>query len=127
MTLLPNLSSYVLFSLYLISNTLSFAFANELALVADRFNINAFSVINAANDGYPRNPIPLPSPGVGGYCLTKDPLLFSSTYSGPRSDAVLGIASRKINEKAALYPSLLIERYAEKKKINIQSAKKERS
>ena len=98
---------------------LSFAFANEIALVADRFNINAFSVINAANDGYPRNPIPLPSPGVGGYCLTKDPLLFSSTYSGPRSDAVLGIASRKINEKAALYPSLLIERYAEKKNISI--------
>jgi len=98
---------------------LSFAFANEMAFVADRFNVNAFSVINAANDGYPRNPIPLPSPGVGGYCLTKDPLLFSSTNSGPRSDAVLGIAGRKINEKAALYPSLLIERYVEMKKISI--------
>jgi len=100
---------------------LSFAFANELAFVADKFNVNAFSIINAANEGYPRNPIPFPSPGVGGYCLTKDPILFSSTHCGPRNDAVLGLASRKINEKAALYPSLLVQRYAEK--INIPLSK----
>ena len=58
---------------------LSFAFANEIALLADQYNVDAFEVIRAANDGYPRNPIPTPSPGVGGYCLTKDPLIFNST------------------------------------------------
>jgi nucleotide sugar dehydrogenase len=93
---------------------ISFAFANELALVADQYNVDAFALIRGANEGYPRNPIPLPSPGVGGYCLTKDPILFSSTPNGLRSGAVMGIASRKINEQAALYPYELIQRYADR-------------
>ena len=70
---------------------LSFAFANELALIGDSYNVDAFELVNAANEGYPRNKIPLPSPGVGGYCLTKDPILFSSNSKGLRPDAVLGL------------------------------------
>lgn len=96
---------------------LSFSFANELALLADKYNVNSFDLINAANEGYPRNKIPLPSPGVGGYCLTKDPILFSCTSNGPRSDAVLGISSRKINEKAALYPIEMIKRYSNRMQV----------
>ena len=96
---------------------LSFAFANELAFVADRYNIDAFDLICGANEGYPRNTIPLPSPGVGGYCLTKDPVIFSSTSNGIRKDAVLGLSSRKINEKAALYPYELLKRFSKKTSI----------
>lgn len=96
---------------------LSFAFANELALLADKYNVNSFNLINAANEGYPRNKIPLPSPGVGGYCLTKDPILFSCTSQGPRKDAVLGISSRKINERAAIYPIEIIERFVKRLKL----------
>ena len=92
----------------------SFAFANELALIADKYNVDAFALIHGANEGYPRNPISLPSPGVGGYCLTKDPILFSSTPYGLRSGAVLGLSSRKINMQAALYPVGLMERYAKR-------------
>jgi UDP-N-acetyl-D-mannosaminuronic acid dehydrogenase len=102
---------------------LSFAFANELSMVADQFNVNAFDLIHAANDGYPRNPIPLPSPGVGGYCLTKDPILFSSTVDGLRNDAVLGIASRKVNERASLYPIEVLTRFAHKNKIQLNEMK----
>lgn len=97
----------------------SFSFANELALLADRYNVNSFELINAANEGYPRNKIPLPSPGVGGYCLTKDPILFSCTSKGLRKDAVLGISSRRVNEKAALYPIKLIKRYAKKIQVSL--------
>jgi len=97
----------------------SFSFANELALLADRYNVNSFDLINAANEGYPRNKIPLPSPGVGGYCLTKDPILFSCTSKGPRKDAVLGVSSRRVNEKAALYPIKLIKRYAKKIQVSL--------
>jgi UDP-N-acetyl-D-mannosaminuronic acid dehydrogenase len=96
---------------------LSFSFANELALLADKYNVNSFDLVNAANEGYPRNKIPLPSPGVGGYCLTKDPILFSCTAEGPRADAVLGISSRKVNEKAKFYPIELIERYAKRLQV----------
>jgi len=93
----------------------SFAFANELALLADKYNTNAFTLINGANEGYPRNKIPLPSPGVGGYCLTKDPILFSCTPNGIRKDAVIGLSSRRINESAMLYPVKLLKKYAQKK------------
>ena len=102
---------------------LSFSFANELALLSDKYNVNAFDLISAANEGYPRNKIPSPSPGVGGYCLTKDPILFSSNLKGLRQDAVLGISSRKINEKASLYPINLLERYVERLGLNISEIK----
>jgi len=102
---------------------LSFSFANELALLSDKYNVNAFDLINAANEGYPRNKIPSPSPGVGGYCLTKDPILFSSNLKGLRQDAVLGISSRKINEKASLYPINLMERYIERLGLNLSEIK----
>jgi len=93
---------------------LTFSFANELALLADQFNVNTFDLIIAANEGYPRDKIPFPSPGVGGPCLTKDPILFSATSKGMRDDAVLGISSRKINERALQYPIKLMEKYAKK-------------
>jgi UDP-N-acetyl-D-mannosaminuronic acid dehydrogenase len=98
---------------------LSFSFSNELALLADKYNVNAFELINAANEGYPRNKIPSPSPGVGGYCLTKDPILFSSDSKGLRADAVLGVSSRKVNERAALYPIQLIHKYVESSKFSL--------
>ena len=98
---------------------LSFSFSNELALLAGNYNVNAFELINAANEGYPRNKIPSPSPGVGGYCLTKDPILFSSDSKGLRADAVLGISSRKINERAAMYPLQLIYKYLQSSKFSL--------
>lgn len=71
----------------IVNNTyrdLNFAFANELSLICSRFNLDANKIINAANSGYRRSHMPLPSPGVGGYCLTKDPflLIYSSEQSG---------------------------------------------
>lgn len=99
---------------------LSFAFANELALVADRFNIDSNALVHAANDGYMRNQIPYPSPGVGGYCLTKDPVLFGYIADQKRADEVLGSAGRRINQMAANYPITVIKKYAQEssKKIN---------
>jgi UDP-N-acetyl-D-mannosaminuronic acid dehydrogenase len=99
---------------------LSFAFANELAMIADDYNVDAFELIKSANEGYPRNIIPLPSPGVGGYCLTKDPILFSCNSKGLRPDAVLGLSSRKINERAALYPVKIIQKYAKNIEVNLK-------
>ncbi len=93
---------------------LSFAFANELALMADASNVDAFDLIRAANEGYPRNPIPLPSPGVGGYCLTKDPILFGCSPQGLRPDPTLGRAGRDVNERAALYPLTALKRFTER-------------
>jgi len=50
-----------------------FGFAADVAAVASSNGIDAYEAINAANYEYSRNNIPLPSIGVSGYCLTKDP------------------------------------------------------
>jgi UDP-N-acetyl-D-mannosaminuronic acid dehydrogenase len=85
----------------LVNNTFRdtiFSFANEIALVCEKYNLDAFKIIAAANEGYPRDPVPLPSPGVGGVCLKKDPYLLQSTAvaSGVKP-RILG-NSRLVNE-----------------------------
>lgn len=90
----------------LINNTyrdLVFSFANEVSLLCEQYNINAFRLIEAANDGYPRNPVPKPSPGVGGICLSKDPHLYTKTSDKNTYIPILGKASRAINEKGGVY------------------------
>lgn len=92
---------------------LSFAFSNSLALLSDRFNVDAFRLISSANEGYPRNTIPLPSPGVGGYCLTKDPFLFAAV--APEMDhAVLARSGRSANRLAARYPVKAFKRWLDR-------------
>lgn len=57
-----------------------FAFANDFALICELQGINAYDLIRAANDSYPRNNIPMPSAGVSGYCLSKDPLYLETSF-----------------------------------------------
>jgi UDP-N-acetyl-D-mannosaminuronic acid dehydrogenase len=89
----------------LMNNTyrdLVFSFANEVSRICDGLNVNAFKLIEAANEGYPRNPIPMPSPGVGGICLAKDPYLYTNPYGGSDYRPILGEASRSINANGHL-------------------------
>ena len=58
---------------------LKFAFANELAYLAERNGIDVMEAINSANRGYQRNQIPVPGP-VSGYCLGKDPYLLELAF-----------------------------------------------
>lgn len=92
---------------------LSFAFANGLALLTDRFNLDAARVIAAANEGYPRNPIPRPSPGVGGYCLTKDPFLYAAVDQ-QAGHGMLSRHGREVNQQAGRYPLQVVSRFAER-------------
>ena len=73
-----------------------FAFSNQVTRIANNYNLDIINVINAANYKYPRNPIPLPSPGVGGPCLTKDPYIFGNSVNG--IDDLLFLKSREENE-----------------------------
>lgn len=90
---------------------LSFAFANQIGLMAEEVNIDAFDLISKANSGYPRNKIPLPSPGVGGYCLTKDPYLLESSI--PKDSCVpIHSLGRAINDRATLVSIKKLEKHA---------------
>jgi len=61
----------------LINNTyrdLTFAFANEIALIGERLGLRADEMIHAANFEYPRSSVARPG-FVGGPCLEKDALI----------------------------------------------------
>ncbi len=101
----------------------SFAFANELALLADRYNVNAFELIAAANDGYPRNNISKPSPGVGGYCLTKDPLLYHSSLRNNTNEVTFGSHSRDINNTAKYFPKKTLIDFCNHFNLDLKASK----
>ena len=107
----------------LISNSfrdLSFAFANEMACICGGFDLDAVEIINAANEGYPRNRIAVPSPGVGGVCLKKDPYLYYESSSQTNTQAALSLLGRKVNEQMPLYILKKIENFIKmtKKQVN---------
>jgi len=56
-----------------------FAFANELAFLAEENEIDVLEAIECANKGYKRNQIPIPGP-VSGYCLGKDPYILEGAF-----------------------------------------------
>lgn len=79
---------------------LSFAFSNQIAMICNEFGLNTNEIINSANKGYPRNQIPLASPGVGGPCLTKDPyILDESVINSDNTAKSIFTISRDINNK----------------------------
>ena len=51
---------------------INIAFANELAKICERLNINVWDVIRLCNK-HPRVNIHQPGPGVGGHCIAVDP------------------------------------------------------
>ncbi|OGV38831.1 MAG: hypothetical protein A2X48_18300 [Lentisphaerae bacterium GWF2_49_21] len=75
-----------------------FAFANQLATLAEKIGLNIHKAIDAVNLNYQRNSIPKPSPGVGGPCLTKDPYILNKVFRLCGMDADLLLSARKINE-----------------------------
>ncbi|MBI4508426.1 MAG: nucleotide sugar dehydrogenase [Deltaproteobacteria bacterium] len=77
---------------------LIFSFSNEVAQLSARYGVDAVEAIKAANQGYPRDPVPLPSPGVGGPCLTKDPYIFAAAAKGAPITQTLMEHGRRINE-----------------------------
>ena len=64
-----------------------FGYANEMALICKDLGLDMNSLVSAANNGYVRDKIPVPSPGVGGPCLPKDAKILS--YSRHSTDSCL--------------------------------------
>lgn len=84
----------------LINNTyrdLSFAYSNQIGLICQKYKISAKKTIEYSNYNYPRNKIPVPSPGVGGPCLTKDPYILNEVLSSNKQS--IFTIGREINKK----------------------------
>lgn len=81
-----------------------FSYSNYVTQIASQYNLDVVEIIKAANQGYPRDPVPLPSPGVGGPCLTKDPYIFSTiTKLNLGNQTSLFEYGRMINESMHKY------------------------
>jgi len=79
------------------------AFANELSIICDHYEINVWEVIDLANR-HPRVNVLRPGPGVGGHCIAVDPWFII--------DAVPDLArvmktSREVNNRKT---ALIVER-----------------
>lgn len=98
---------------------LQFSFANELSAMCENYNINTRRLIEQINFDYPRAKIPLPSPGVGGYCLTKDPIIYSNPINKPTEQIELGKVSRKVNENALRSPNRALGNFVEKYNLSL--------
>lgn len=85
---------------------LNIAFAHELAMLCDRVGADVMDVIRAANTlpkGGGMVNILLPSVGVGGYCLTKDPWFLNALGKELAVPLSLSAAGRTVNEAAPEY------------------------
>lgn len=74
----------------------SYAYGNEVALVAEQHGLDPLEVIRAANLDYPRPDLARPG-FVGGGCLSKDPYLLVASARG-RPPALVA-AARRLNEE----------------------------
>ena len=85
---------------------LNIAFAHEIAKICDQLEIDVLEVIHAANTlkkGSSFVNILTPSIGVGGYCLTKDPIFLSNMAKSFGIDLSLTKLARKINDQSPEY------------------------
>jgi UDP-N-acetyl-D-mannosaminuronic acid dehydrogenase len=80
-----------------------FAYANQMALLCEGLGLDLVPLVRAANQGYNRNRIPVPSPGVGGACLSKDPYILASVCENAGVDASLFLLGRRINESMPVH------------------------
>ncbi len=76
-----------------------FSFANEVSLISRSWGLDTKRVIRAANEGYSRSNVPLPSPGVGGYCLTKDGLLLSRSAKERGESPLIVTQTRNVSTR----------------------------
>ena len=110
----------------LIDNTFRdamFGYSNQMALISEKFNLNLNDIIGKINTGYKRNYVPLPSPGVGGPCLSKDPYLLNYSFKKFNLKASMSIEARKISDKIVKEVFQSCNKFLKKNNINNLNSK----
>lgn len=76
---------------------LTFAFANEIAVISEKIGLDAVKLIKNANLGYKRSNVPVPG-FVGGACLEKDPHILIEFSKGVGFEPLIIKHARMLNE-----------------------------
>lgn len=98
---------------------LTFAYANQIALICKNLNLNAKEIITSANKDYERNNIPLPG-FVGGICLKKDPYILDNSVNSYYS--LIKIA-REINESLPFHVLESIKKHLKEQSKSFENSK----
>ena len=129
-----NIKKYLLFKLESIKDcetskilenayrAVNIAFLDEWTTFANKIGVNLNRVIDGIKIRTTHNNIMRPGLGVGGYCLTKDPLFakISSDYLfKTHTNFPLTLKSVKINKKMPLNSLQFLKKNMPKKKLNI--------
>ena len=110
----------------LVNNTyrdVTFAFANEVALISRQWGIDTKQVIEAANYGYERGRVPMPSPGVGGYCLEKDPFIFIESAKLKGYEPLLARDARQVSNAMVDFVADDIISFLKQEKASVKNPK----
>ncbi len=83
------------------------ALANELALICEGLQLDVMKVIEAARTD-PKTNLLLPGPGVGGYCLPKDPYYLATPARDAGVEPRLILLTRSINDSMPLHVLTLV-------------------
>lgn len=108
----------------LIENTfrdLNIAYANLLALMAEKLGIDVYEAIRLANTHH-RVSIHMPGAGVGGPCLTKDPYVLASIHSEFWGTELIKLG-RRINELMPRHTVGIVEKALDDAGLGIRGAK----
>jgi UDP-N-acetyl-D-mannosaminuronic acid dehydrogenase len=100
---------------------LNIAFANLLALIAERLGIDVYEAIRLANT-HKRVNIHMPGAGVGGPCLTKDPYMLASIISDFWGSELISVA-RKINEYMPIHTVGIVEKALRDAELDVEGAR----
>jgi len=97
------------------------AFANELSILCDKFNIDVWELIELANR-HPRINILQPGPGVGGHCIAVDPWFIAN--SAPNESLLIQTARRVNDEKPIFVVKKILTAIEEISSVNLIDPKK---
>ena len=92
------------------------AFANEMSIICEKYNINVYELISLANM-HPRVNVLRPGCGVGGHCIAIDPLFI---VSGAPESTELIQAARRVNDNKSKWVTkqILLEVFKLKNELN---------
>ncbi len=85
---------------------LNIAFAVEWSRFAEEAGVDLYAIVNAIRDRPTHANLMYPGIGVGGYCLTKDPLLASwarKYHFGSKSDLAMSINGVSVNDQMPFF------------------------
>ena len=100
-----------------------YSYGNEIALMAEELGLDAWELIHAANEDYPRPNLARPG-FVGGGCLSKDPYILLSSFANGGYSSKLIQYTRQLNEYMPLHTARkCLEALLELKEGNVQGAK----